>query len=114
MLNLVMTDNGSAYRSHLLTTACRALGAKPIKTRPYNPLTNVKAERFTQASPKKWTYAKAYDTSAQREALLQPWLDYYNTQHLHIALSYKPPASRLANCEQRLRLQLVRNGSCGR
>jgi transposase InsO family protein len=100
-INRVMTDNGSGYRSHLFLTACQTLGARPIKTRPYTPRTNGKAERFIQTSLKEWAYAKAYETSAKRETMLQPWLDYYNTQRPHTALNHKPPISRIARCEQR-------------
>jgi transposase InsO family protein len=97
----VMTDNGSGYRSHLFLTACQTLGAKPTKTRPYTPRTNGKAERFIQTSLKEWAYAGAYETSAKRETMLQPWLNYYNTERPHTALNHKPPISRIARCEQR-------------
>jgi transposase InsO family protein len=42
----LMTDNGSAYVSTLHALACRALGIRHIRTRPYRPRTNGKAERF--------------------------------------------------------------------
>jgi transposase InsO family protein len=100
-INRVMTDNGSGYRSHLFLTACQSLGAKPIKTRPYTPRTNGKAERFIQTSLKEWAYGQAYESSAMRETFLQPWLDYYNNKRPHTALNHKPPISRITNCEQR-------------
>jgi transposase InsO family protein len=100
-INRVMTDNGSGYRSHLFLAACQALGARPIKTRPYTPRTNGKAERFIQTSLKEWAYARAYENSDKRKTMLLPWLNYYNTQRPHTALNHKPPISRIARCEQR-------------
>lgn len=94
-INRVMTDNGSGYRSHLFLTACQALGARPIKTRPYTPRTNGKAERFIQTSLREWAYAQAYESSAERKTMLQPWMDYYNTGRPHTALNYKAPISRI-------------------
>ena len=46
----VMTDNGSCYRSKAFCKACRDLGLKHIRTRPYTPRTNGKAERFIQTA----------------------------------------------------------------
>ncbi|MBU1156673.1 MAG: IS481 family transposase [Proteobacteria bacterium] len=97
----VMTDNGSCYRSYLFNTAVQSLGARQVRTRPYTPRTNGKAERFIQTSIKEWAYKRAYETSEERNERLGPWLDYYNQTRPHTALKYKPPISRLANCEQR-------------
>jgi len=38
----VLTDNGSAYRSTIHALACRILGLKHLRTRPYRPQTNGK------------------------------------------------------------------------
>lgn len=97
----VMTDNGSCYRSYLFYTAVQSLGARQVRTRPYTPRTNGKAERFIQTSIKEWAYKRAYETSEERTERLGPWLDYYNQARPHTALNYNPPISRLANCEQR-------------
>ncbi len=97
----VMTDNGSCYRAHLFNTAVQSLGARPVRTRPYTPRTNGKAERFIQTSIKEWAYKRAYESSEERTERLGPWLDYYNQTRPHTALNYKPPISRLAKCEQR-------------
>ncbi len=97
----VMTDNGSCYRAHLFNTAVQSLGARPVRTRPYTPRTNGKAERFIQTSIKEWAYKRAYESSEERTERLGPWLDYYNQTRPHTALNYKPPISKLANCEQR-------------
>lgn len=96
----VMTDNGSCYRSHLFKTALKNLGARQVRTKPYTPRTNGKAERFIQTSLKEWAYKRAYHSSAQRQALLDPWLHHYNQLRPHMALNGNPPVSRLNICEQ--------------
>ena len=97
----VMTDNGSCYVSHLFKAAVQSAGARHVRTRPYTPRTNGKAERFIQTSIKEWAYKRAYESSEERNERLGPWLDYYNQTRPHTALNYKPPISRLAMCEQR-------------
>ncbi len=97
----VMTDNGSCYRSHLFSTAVDYLQARHIRTRPYTPKTNGKAERFIQTSIQEWAYNQPYESSAEREVNLKPWTDYYNYQRPHTALKRNPPVSKLKNCEQR-------------
>lgn len=97
----VMTDNGSGYRSHLFGTAVQWLGARQVRTKPYTPRTNGKAERFIQTSLRGWAYKRAYESSAERESYLDTWLNYYNHQRPHGSLNRKPPISRLRSCEQR-------------
>jgi transposase InsO family protein len=70
----VMTDNGSCYRSFAFRRACKRLGLKHIRTRPYTPKTNGKAERFIQTSLREWAYAQAYEHSRQRKDQLPAWL----------------------------------------
>jgi transposase InsO family protein len=91
----VMTDNGSAYRSRHWGQACGGLALRHIRTRPYTPRTNGKAERFIQTSLREWAYARPFATSHERTAALMPWLDHYNTVRPHAALAHQPPASRL-------------------
>jgi transposase InsO family protein len=50
----VMTDNGSAYRSHAHRLACQQLGVRHLRTQPYRPRTNGKAERFIQTLTRRW------------------------------------------------------------
>ena len=68
----VMTDNGSCYRSKRFAKLCRQLKMKHIRTRPYTPRTNGKAERFIQTALREWAYARAYDSSEQRGEYLPP------------------------------------------
>ena len=99
-MDRVLNDNGGCYRSDVFNTACRYLGVKPQKTRPYTSRTNGKAKRFIQTSIKEWAYKWAYDSSAEREEDLQPWIDEYNYRRPHTSLKMKPPASKLNKCEQ--------------
>ena len=92
----LMTDNGSAYRSIAHAVACKALGIKHIRTRPYRPRTNGKAERFIRTMLGGWAYGAIYRDSAQRTAALSGWLDFYNWRRPHGSLSHKPPGARLA------------------
>jgi transposase InsO family protein len=101
MVRRVMTDNGSCYRSYLFNTAVQSLGARQVRTRPYTPRTNGKAERFIQTSIKEWAYKRAYESSAERAEYLRPWIDEYNCRRPHSSLNSKPPITRLENCEQR-------------
>jgi len=98
----VMTDNGSCYRSFAFRTACKALGLRHIRTKPYTPKTNGKAERFIQTSLREWAYAQAYPTSDHRKAELQRWLHQYNWHRPHGSLNYQTPISRLGLTENNL------------
>jgi transposase InsO family protein len=93
----VMTDNGSAYRSHAFRKHLAGAGIRHIRTRPYTPKTNGKAERFIQTSLREWAYARAYRSSAERGHAMHPWIAGYNHTRPHSALGGKPPASRLNN-----------------
>ena len=78
-----MTDNGSCYRSEAFAKTCRRLELKHLRTKPYTPRTNGKAERFIQSALREWAYARAYPTSAQRTAELPAWLHRYNWHRPH-------------------------------
>ena len=91
----VMTDNGNGYRSQMFRQACARHGLRHLRTRPYTPRTNGKAERFIQTSLREWAYARPYASSQQRSVALTPWLDQYNTARPHTALGGCPPVARL-------------------
>jgi len=91
----VMTDNGSCYLSQDFAKACKKLTLKHIRTKPYTPKTNGKAERFIQTSLREWAYARAYNTSDERTAELPRWLHRYNWHRPHASIGSKPPISRL-------------------
>jgi transposase InsO family protein len=92
----VMTDNGSGYISILHAVACHALGLRHLRTRPYRPRTNGKAERFIRTMLGGWAYGAIYGTSAERTRALPGWLDHYNRQRPHRSLNRQPPLTRLA------------------
>lgn len=91
----VMTDNGSGYVSRAFRMACGELGLKHIRTRPYTPRTNGKAERFIQTALREWAYAASYASSNERASELPRWLHEYNFYRNHTALHGKPPISRV-------------------
>ena len=90
-----MTDNGSCYKAFAFRRACKRLGLRHIRTRPYTPQTNGKAERFIQTALREWAYAKAYDTSRQRAAELPHWIHRYNWHRPHGSIGSVPPISKL-------------------
>jgi transposase InsO family protein len=91
----LITDNGNAYRSTLHAIACRAMGIRHLRTRPYRPQTNGKAERFIRTLLGGWAYGALYRNSSERAAALDGWLDYYNHRRKHSALGHNPPIARL-------------------
>jgi len=90
-----MSDNGAAYVSRLFRKACRILGLRHIRTKPYTPRTNGKAERFIQTMLREWAYAIPFRNADRRAADLPRWLAWYNHQRPHTALGGSPPISRL-------------------
>ncbi len=98
----VMTDNGSCYRSGAFARACRRLGIKHIRTKPYTPRTNGKAERFIQTSLREWAYARAYLNSRQRAHELPFFMHRYNWHRPHASIASKPPITRLSPTKDNL------------
>jgi transposase InsO family protein len=91
----VMTDNGSCYKARAFAKACRRRSIKHIRTRPYTPRTNGKAERFIKTALDEWAYAQPFETSELRAADLPRWLHRYNHHRPHSAIGDKPPISRI-------------------
>lgn len=98
----VMTDNGACYRSKAFARACQRFKLKHIRTKPYTPKTNGKAERFIQTALREWAYARAYPTSDHRAEELPIWLHRYNWHRPHGSLKSKTPISRLSLAEDNL------------
>lgn len=90
----VLSDNGSAYRSTMHALACRSLGIRHLRTRPYRPQTNGKAERFIRTLLHGWAYGAIYGSSCERTAALDGWLWHYNHRRRHSALGHQPPVTR--------------------
>jgi transposase InsO family protein len=96
----VLSDNGACYVSRAHAAACSELGMRHLRTRPYRPRTNGKAERFIQTLTNRWAYGAIYGSSTERTAALPGWLDHYNFRRAHGSLGHRPPAARLAELEQ--------------
>jgi transposase InsO family protein len=95
-LERVMTDNGAAYCSTIHALACRRLGLRHLRTRPYRPRTNGKAERFIQTALREWAYGRLYRDSNERSQALRAWLVYYNFNRPHGSLNRQTPTARLS------------------
>ena len=93
----VLSDNGSCYRSHAWRDACADLDITHKRTRPYRPQTNGKIERFHRTLGDGWAYARFYDSTEQRNTALPGWLHFYNHHRVHSAIGAQPPISRLTN-----------------
>ena len=98
----VMTDNGSCYKAFAFRDACKELGLRHIRTKPYTPKTNGKAERFIKTALAEWAYAKAYNTSNERAAELPVWMHRYNWHRPHGGIKYQTPIGRLGLAEDNL------------
>jgi transposase InsO family protein len=90
----ILTDNGSPYRGVVHAIACRSLGIRHLRTRPYRPQTNGKAERFIRTLLQGWAYGAIYRSSSERARALDGWLWHYNHRRRHSALGHQPPVSR--------------------
>jgi len=94
----VLTDNGSPYVSTLHAIACRTHGVRHLRTRPYRPQTNGKAERFIRTMLGGWAYnGHTYGSSTERTKALDGWLWEYNHRRRHQALGRQTPITRLNN-----------------
>ena len=93
----VLSDNGSAYKSHAWREACADLSITHKRTRPYRPQTNGKIERFHRTLSDGWAYARYYDSETARREALPTWLHFYNHHRAHSAIGALPPISRLTN-----------------
>jgi transposase InsO family protein len=91
----LLTDNGSAYRSHVFMELCQVRSITPKRTRPYRPCTNGKAERFIQTLLREWAYKRPYRSSRKRTWMLTRWLDYYNHRRPHGSLGGQSPITRV-------------------
>lgn len=96
----VMTDNGKVFLSRLFADELAALGARHLRTPIYTPRVNGKAERFIRTMLGECAYGMAFENSVQRQLALTAWNRFYNEERPHSALNYRPPASRLTDCQQ--------------
>lgn len=92
-----MTDNGRAYKSFAFRDLLANAGVRHIRTRPYTPRTDGKAERFIQTSLREWAYAAPYASSKQRAGAMPAWIDAYNMFRPHAAHNGLSPRTKLNN-----------------
>ena len=97
VLQRVLTDNGSCYRSQRWAATCQQLAITHKRTRPYRPQTNGKVERFNHTLVEGWAYRRLYRSEAARRAAFTPWLHWYNHHRPHSALGGRPPITRCTN-----------------
>lgn len=95
VVEAAMTDNGSVFTSAAFRQACQTRAVRHLRTRPYRPQTNGKAERLIQTLLREWAYRFAYSDSDERKRWLAPYIHFYNYHRAHSALHYNPPISRL-------------------
>jgi transposase InsO family protein len=93
----VLSDNGSAYKSHAWRNTCNELGIKAKKTRPYRPQTNGKIERFHRTLADGWAFGRHYNSESARRAALPAWIHHYNHHRPHTAIGNAAPITRLTN-----------------
>jgi transposase InsO family protein len=98
----VLTDNGSCYRSRAWARAVQATGTRHSRTRAYTPRTNGKVERFNQTLSKEWAYVREYQSESERRAELVTFVNFYNHERPHTALSGHPPSIRVPRRTYRL------------
>jgi transposase InsO family protein len=91
----VMTDNGSGYVSKDFAAAIAEIRTRHLRTRPYTPRTNGKAERFIQTMLREWAYGRPFQTSYRRRAALPAWLRRYNEGRPHAGIGGAAPITRL-------------------
>ena len=102
MVRRILSDNGPNYKSKVFARCCRWHKIRHLRTRPYRPCTNGKAERFIQTLLREWAYAVPYQNATRRKRALPAWLSHYNQARPHGSLGGRPPFSRLGVlCEQR-------------
>jgi transposase InsO family protein len=97
VLQRVVTDNGSCYRSHHWRQTCQQLAITAKRTRPYRPQTNGKVERFNRTLLDGWAYRRLYTSEQARRAAFGPWLHWYNHHRPHSSLGGRPPITRCTN-----------------
>ena len=93
----VLSDNGSAYKSHAWRDACNELGIVHKRTRPYRPQTTGKIERFHRTLADGWAFKKFYNSESARRKAMPAWIHEYNHHRPHTAIGKVPPISRLTN-----------------
>lgn len=91
----VMTDNGSPYVSRAFAGVLAERGIRHLRTKPYTPRTNGKAEAMVKVLINSWAYARPYRSSAERADDLARFVDFYNHERPHGGLNGTRPIDRV-------------------
>jgi transposase InsO family protein len=91
----VLTDNGNPYPSRAFPEALDDRGIRHIRTRPYTPRTNGKAEAMVKILINGWAYAKPYRCDAERSAELSVFVDSHNHERPRGGLDGARPIDRV-------------------
>jgi transposase InsO family protein len=92
----LLTDNGSPYLSCAFRAVVAERGLRHLRTRPYRPQTNGKAEAFVKLVQNGWAYRRPYVSGSERITALERYLLYYNRYRPHGGLDGLTPLQRLA------------------
>ena len=87
----ILTDNGSAYRSHRFADACRAAGLRHTRTQVRHPWTNGRAERFIGTIQRECAYRDHFSADEERALAIALFVPWYNTTRPHLALGGLTP-----------------------
>jgi transposase InsO family protein len=93
----ILTDNGGGYRSDVFRALLNQHHIRHIRTRPYTPRTNGKAEAFIRILQREWAYGHVYPSSSHRARALPGWLRWYNNHRPHGGIGGHPPISRISH-----------------
>jgi transposase InsO family protein len=93
----ILTDNGNGYRSHAFRDLLTKHRIRHIRTKPYTPRTNGKAEAFIGILQREWAYAYVYPSSSHRARALPGWIRWYNNHRPHGGINGQPPISRVSH-----------------
>ena len=93
----ILTDNGSGYRSHAFADLLAKHDIRHIRTRPYTPRTNGKAEAFIRILQREWAYGYVYPSSSHRAKALPGCLRWYNNHRPHGGIDGHPPITRISH-----------------
>ena len=92
----LLTDNGTCYRSHAFRDLAEEHGLRHLRTRPYPPRTNGKAEAFVKLLQNGWAYRRPYDSGAERLEALEAFVTDDSAYRPHDGLGGDTPMARLS------------------
>jgi transposase InsO family protein len=86
----VLTDNGAGYKRSF-SEAAADLGLRHLRTKPYHPWTNGRAEAFIGTVQRECTAASFFRSNDERALALWLFVAYYNAERPHLGLGGLSP-----------------------